>query len=229
MKDFSAAAEWNDQPLERCTCEWSDGRGNFGRRAELESRNEQANFQARSSLDLKGFLDAFRAGRIARRQRVSLAALVEISGSLGFEPNRFRPDVIGHAAFGQFSLQGESRSPIWRRFSWDGARTFRSRPACAHKTGQLRADLLDAPADFRLNVESTISPDALRVLVPREPNDFLRDWDGKRSPVIRLAIRARIAIRRIGKAMEPSFWGEPIPRTWMNGGNTQNSFRRWRN
>jgi hypothetical protein len=94
-----------------------------------------------------------------------------------------------------------------------------------HKTGQLRADLLDAPADFRLNVESTISPDALRALVPREANEFLRDWEWQRSPAIRLAIR--------GKDRNPENWqgdgtvvlGRSRFRgTWINSGNTRIHF-----
>src|SRR6266540_3835672 len=80
-------------------------------------------------------------------------------------------------------------SDLTADFSWDGERTLVRDLRLRHQTGQLRADLLDAPADFRLNVESTISPDALRAVVPREPNEFLRDWEWQRSPAIRLAIR----------------------------------------
>src|SRR5881409_354779 len=62
MKDLSAAAEWNDQHLNVAHCEWSDGRGNFAGRADWNRETNNANFQARSSLDLKGFLDAFGLG-----------------------------------------------------------------------------------------------------------------------------------------------------------------------
>ncbi len=225
MKDLSAAAEWNDQHLNVAHCEWSDGRGNFAGRADWNRETNNANFQARSSLDLKGFLDAFGLGESLAGIEFRSPPLVEISGSLGFEPNRFRPDVIGHAAFGQFSYKAIPFSDLTADFSWDGARTFVRDLRVRHKTGQLRADLLDAPADFRLNVESTISPDALRALVPREPNEFLRDWEWQRSPVIRLAIR--------GKDRNPENWqgdgtvvlGRSRFRgTWMNGGNTKIHF-----
>jgi hypothetical protein len=59
-----------------------------------------------------------------------------------------------------------------------------------HQTGQLRADLFDAPNDFRLNIESTIAPSALRALASAELNEFLRQWEWQRSPTVRLAIRA---------------------------------------
>ena len=78
--------------------------------------------------------------------------------------------MIGHAAFGQFTYKKIPFSDLAADFSWDGERTFVRDLRLRHQTGQLRADLLDAPADFRLNLESTISPDALRPLVPRELN-----------------------------------------------------------
>ena len=225
LRDLSAAAEWNDQHLNISHCEWSDGKGNFAGRADWNRETNRANFQARSSLDLKGFLDAFGLGEPLAGIDFHSPPLVEISGSLGFGPNRFRPDVIGHAAFGQFSYKTIPFSDLAADFSWDGERTFVRDLRVRHKTGQLRADLLDAPADFRLNVESTISPDALRALVPREPNEFLRDWEWQRSPAIRLAIR--------GKDRNPENWqgdgtvvlGRSRFRgTWMNSGNTRIHF-----
>src|SRR6266702_7332875 len=62
LRDLSAAAEWNDQHLNISHCEWSDGRGNFAGRADWNRETNRANLQARSSLDLKGFLDAFGLG-----------------------------------------------------------------------------------------------------------------------------------------------------------------------
>ena len=225
LRDLSAAAEWNDQHLNISHCEWSDGKGNFAGRADWNRETNRANFQARSSLDLKGFLDAFGLGEPLAGIDFHSPPLVEISGSLGFGPNRFRPDVIGHAAFGQFSYKTIPFSDLAADFSWDGERTFIRDLRVRHKTGQLRADLLDAPADFRLNVESTISPDALRALVPREPNEFLGDWEWQRSPAIRLAIR--------GKDRNPENWqgdGTVVLErsrfrgTWMNSGNTRIHF-----
>src|SRR5437667_1268048 len=225
LRDLSAAAEWNNQRLNIAHCEWSDGKGNFVGRADWNRETNSASFQARSSLDLKGFLDAFGLGEPLAGIDFHSPPLVEISGSLGFGPNRFRPDVIGHAAFGQFSYKTIPFSDLASDFSWDGERTFVRDLRVRHKTGQLRADLLDAPADFRLNVESTISPDALRALVPREPNEFLRDWEWQRSPAIRLAIR--------GKDRNPENWqgdgtvvlGRSRFRgTWMNSGNTRIHF-----
>jgi len=225
MKDFSAAADWNDQRLDLGHCEWGDAKGNFAARADWNHETNRANFQVRSSVDLKAFLDAFGLGEPLAGAEFHSPPLVEISGSLTFGPNQFRPSVIGHAAFGQFNYKTVPFSDLAADFSWDGERTYVRDLRIRHQTGLLRADLLDAPDDFRLNIESTISPGALRPLVPRELNEFLRDWEWQRSPAIRLAIR--------GKDRNPGSWqgdgtlvlGRTRFRgTWMNSANTRIRF-----
>ena len=225
MRDLSAAGEWNEQHLNIAHCEWSDGKGNFAGRADWHRETNVANFQLRSSLDLKAFLDAFGLGEPLTGIEFHSPPLVEISGSVDFGSNRFRPDLIGHAAFRQFSYNKVPFSDLAADFSWDGERTFIRDLRVRHQTGQLRADLFNAPADFRLNVESTVSPDALRAVVPRELNEFLRDWEWQRSPAIRLAIR--------GKDRNPESWqgdgtvvlGRSRFRgTWMNSANTRIHF-----
>src|SRR2546430_16104073 len=59
IRDLSAAAEWNNQQLNIAHCEWSDGMGSFAGRANWNVQGSRASLQARSSLDLKAFLDAF--------------------------------------------------------------------------------------------------------------------------------------------------------------------------
>jgi len=225
MRDLSAAAEWNDQHLNIAHCEWNDGKGNFDGRADWNRETNSANFQVRSNLDLKAFLDAFGLGEPLAGIEFHSPPLVEVSGSVTFGPTGFRPHVIGHAAFERFSYKTIAFSDLAADFSWDGERTFVRDLRVRHQTGQLRADFFEAPADFRLNIESTISPEVLRPVVPRELNEFLRDWEWQRSPTIRLAIR--------GKDRNPESWqgdgtavlGRSRFRgTWMNSANTRIHF-----
>ncbi len=225
MRDLSAAAEWNDQHLNIAHCEWNDGKGNFDGRADWNRETNSANLQVRSNLDLKAFLDAFGLGEPLAGIEFHSPPLVEISGSVTFGPTGFRPNVIGHAAFERFSYKTIAFSDLAADFSWDGERTFVRDLRVRHQTGQLRADFFEAPADFRLNIESTISPEVLRPVVPRELNEFLRDWEWQRSPTIRLAIR--------GKDRNPESWqgdgtavlGRSRFRgTWMNSANTRIHF-----
>jgi hypothetical protein len=225
MRDLSAAAEWNNEHLTIAHFEWSDGKGSFAGRADWNRETNSANFQVRSSLDLKAFLDAFGLGKPLAGMEFHSPPLVELFGSVNFGPDRFRPNIIGHAAFGQFTYKNAPFSDLTADFSWDGERTFVRGLSVHHQTGQLRADLFDAPADFRLNIESTISPDAIRPLVSSDLNEFLREWEWQRSPAVHLAIRS--------KDRDPGNWqgdgtiilGRSRFRgTWMNSANSRIRF-----
>lgn len=189
MRDLSAAAEWNNQQLDVAYLRWNDAKGNFGCRADWSRESGKANFQLTSSLDLKSFLDAFGMGEPLAGIQFNAPPILEISGSVNFSAERFRPNVIGHAALGEFTYKKVVFSDLMADFSWDGERTYVRGLRVRHPTGQLRADIFDAPSDFRLNVESTISPSAIITLVPRDAKEFLHDWDWQSSPSVRLAIR----------------------------------------
>jgi hypothetical protein len=225
MRDLSAVAEWNNQQLNVAHCEWSDGMGSFAGRANWNVEGKSVNFQARSSLDLKAFLDAFELGEPLASIEFQAPPLVEVSGSVNFMPNRFGPDIIGHVAFGRFTYKAVPFSDLTADFSWDGERTLVRDLRLRHQSGQLRADLFDAPADFRLNIESTIIPEAVRGFAPSELKEFLRDWEWQRSPSIRLAIR--------GQDHNPGTWkgdgaiilGRSRFRgTWMNSADAKIHF-----
>jgi AsmA-like C-terminal region len=225
IRDLSAAAEWNNQRLEIAHCQWSDDKGSFAGRGDWNWKSNTAKFQIQSSLDLKAFLDAFGLGEPLTETEFHSPPLVEVTGSISFATNGLRPDIIGHTAFGPFTYKKVPFSDLTADFSWDGERTFIRELRVRHQTGQLRADLFDAPDDFRLNVESTISPDAIRPVVPAEANEFLREWQWQRSPVVRMTIR--------GAARNPASWrgdgtvvlGRSRFRgTWMNGANTRIRF-----
>jgi hypothetical protein len=225
IRDLSAAAEWNNQRLDIAHCQWGDSRGSFAGRGDWNWKSNAAKFQVQSSIDLKAFLDAFALGGPLIDTEFHSPPLVEIAGSINFGADQFRPDVIGHATFGSFTYKNVPFSDLTADFSWDGEHTFVRDLRVRHQTGQLRADLFDAPGDFRLNIESTISPDAVRPVVPAEANEFLREWQWQRSPAIRMTIR--------GTARNAASWhGDgtvALSRTrfrgqWMNGANARIRF-----
>ena len=225
MRDLSSVAEWNNQQLTIAHCEWSDDMGSFAGRANWNVQGSSASFQTRSSLDLKAFFDAFGLGDPFDSIEFQAPPAVELSGSVDFGSDRFRPDIIGHVAFGRFTYKKVPFSDLTADFSWDGERTLVRDLSLRHQTGQVRADLFDAPADFRLNIESTIVPEAVRMMAPPELNEFLRQWEWQRSPAIRLAIR--------GQDHNPGTWkgdgtvilGRTRFRgTWMNSADTKIHF-----
>jgi len=225
IDNLSAAAEWNNQRLDVGHCEWSDGKGTFAGRGDWNREGNIAKFQIHSTLDLKSFLDAFGVGGPMSDVEFHSPPLLEIIGSIKLSSEQFQPDMIGHAVFGQFTYKKMPFSELSADFSWDGERTFVRELRVRHQTGQLRADLFEAPNDFRLNLESTISPEAVRPLVPPQANEFLREWQWQRSPTIRMAIR--------GTDHDPGSWrgdgtvalGRTRFRgTWMNGASARIHF-----
>jgi AsmA-like C-terminal region len=225
MRNLSAVAEWTNQQLNVAHCEWSDDMGSFVGRANWNVEGNSASLQARSSLDLKAFLDSFELGEPLASIEFRAAPVLEVSGSVYFGPSRFRPDIIGHAALGPFTYKTVPFSDLTADFSWDGERVLVRDLRLRHQTGQLRADLFNAPADFRLNIESTVAPEAVRSLTPSELNEFLQQWEWQRPPAIRLAIR--------GQDHNPGNWkgdgtiilGRSRFRgTWMNSASTKIHF-----
>src|SRR5262245_25907134 len=189
IDNLSAAAEWNNKRLDIAHCEWSDGTGTFAGRGNWNAESNTAKFQIHSTLNLKGFLDAFGVGEPVADVEFHSPPLFEVTGSINLAGERFQPDIVGHAVFGQFAYKKVPFSELSADFSWDGERTLVRELRVRHQTGQLRADFFDAPNDFRLNVESNISPEAVRPLVPAQVNEFLRQWQWQRSPAVRMAIR----------------------------------------
>jgi hypothetical protein len=217
LSNLSAAAEWNNQRLDIAHCEWSDSKGTFAGRGDWSRESSTAKFQIHSTTNLKGFLEAFGIGEPLRDVEFQSPPLLEVTGSIKMRVGEFRPDMIGHIALGQFTYKKVAFSDLNADFSWDGERTFVRELRVRHQTGQLRADLLDAPNDFRINLESTISPETVRPLVPAQTSEFLREWQWQRSPAIRMSIR--------GDNRDPETWqGDGIVTlgrtrfrgTWMN-------------
>jgi hypothetical protein len=220
IRNLSAAAEWKDQRLDVSQCEWTDHLGSFAAWADWNQHSGRANFQIRSSLDLRDFLDAFEFSGPLADVKFDAPPDVEVSGSVNFEANRLRPEVIGHAAFGRFSYKGVLFSDLTADFSWDGERTLLRDLRLRHQTGHFTADLFEAPNDFRLNVESTMAPSAMSPMVSPKLGDFLRQWGWQHSPSVRLAIR--------GENRSPENWRGDGTITlermtfrgvWVNGGS----------
>ena len=83
-------------------------------------------------------------------------------------------------------------------FAWDGTRTMLRDIRLRHRSGQLNADLFDAPDDFRLNLDSSLVPDALESVLPERLRPFLHQWGWQRSPNIHLSLR--------GTSRAPASW-----------------------
>src|SRR5256884_8136853 len=198
MHDFVAALEWSDQTLNLLRCEWNDRLGGFAATANWSRRTNSGNFQARSSLDLKSVLDAADAGASLADATFHSPPVIDVSGSANFSGERPQLKLIGHAAVDNVSFKNLPLSECRMEFSWDGERTWLRDIRIRHPTGDLRAEVFEAPNEFRLNIDGPLAPSEVRPFLPSEIQEFLGEWECPRPPLIQLAIR--------GKDRHPESW-----------------------
>ena len=217
IKTLDAVGEWLDRKLEVTRAEWTDSAGSFSGRASWSAATKQADFQAHSSVNVKALLDAFGFDKVLAEATFASSPTLEFSGAAGFSETMPRWSVVGRAELGQFVYKTVPLLSLSTAFSWDGERTMLRDVRARHETGELLLDVLDAPNDFRLNIESTVSPAAFRGLAPPGLRKFLGEWEWPRPPAVRMAIR--------GTGRDPAQWsGEgtvALQRTrfrgvWMN-------------
>jgi hypothetical protein len=198
MRDFSAAAEFSNQVLRLTGCQWTDNAGAFSAGGSWSRQSNEAKFEARSNIDLKGFLEAFGFGHILADTTFSAPPVLAVSGEANFGAGHPQFKLLGNLSAPNFTYRAVAFSQLNTNFSWDGERTLLRDVHVQNQGGQLNAELLDAPNDFRLDIDSTINPVALRAFVSPELQQFLGEWEWPRPPNVHLAIR--------GQNHKPTSW-----------------------
>lgn len=222
MKNFSLAAEWVNETLSIKQCQWTDPAGSFSGRASWGRETKIADFQGRSTLDAKQFLGAFGFGELLADVAFNSPPLFELSGSGNFSEAAPRISLIGRVAAEDFSYRKVPFLKLTGDFSWDGERAMVRDLRLRHESGEVTADLLDAPDNFRLNLESAVDPTILRAFASPELGRFLAEWEWRRPPALRLSLE--------GPGRLPETWsGEGTIATqrtkfrgaWMNEANAK--------
>ena len=225
MRDLLASIEFADQRLSIVQFTWKDAAGLFFGRGSWSRQTQEMNFQARSNVDLKSFLAAFGSVEPLADATFETAPVIDLSGRGNFGQGQPQLKIIGHAAVASFAYKGIPFSDLSVDFSWDGKRTLLRDIRLRHQKEALHADLLDAPNDFRLDLDSTIDPGILRAFVSPELQQFFSEWQWL-PPAVHLTIR--------GPDRHPQNWlGEgtvALSRTrfrglWMNSANAKVHFR----
>ncbi|MGI8432137.1 MAG: hypothetical protein ACR2MW_07605, partial [Chthoniobacterales bacterium] len=197
-RNFNLTAEWKEHTLTVPQFEWSDAAGRFSGSGTWSRPNGAATFQARSTVDLAPLLGSFGLGGMLGDLTYEKPPLIEASGSATIGDAAKKVEIIGKVALDRFTYKKIDLDGLTADFAWDGERTMLRDLHLRHRSGQLSADLLEAPNDFRLNLESSISPTALAPLASEPLGRFLKEWDWQRPPTVRLTIH--------GKSRAPSTW-----------------------
>jgi hypothetical protein len=198
MSNLAVAAEWSNQALHINQCSWSDNLGNFDGRANWSRETQTADFQGRSTLDAKRFLDAAGFPQLLADVALNSPPLLELSGSADFSGDAPKLSVIGRVDVERFNYKNVPLLKLNADFAWDGDRIMIRQLRLRHESGELRGDLLDAPNDFRLSVDSAIDPIVFRAFGSPELGRFLAEWEWSRPPSIRLSVR--------GPSRDPETW-----------------------
>ena len=129
-------------------------------------------FQARSSVDLQPLLGSFGLGAILQDATFHSPPQIEASGSATIGAAEKKFELVGKFAVEKFSWRAIDFEGATCDFAWDGARTMLRDIRLRHRSGQLNADLYDAPDDFRLNLDSSLVPSAFEPLLPEKARPF---------------------------------------------------------
>ena len=197
-RDLFLTAEWKDHTGTIPQLEWSDAIGRFAGTASWSRVNGRAAFQARSSIALQRLLGSFGLGAMLNDLTFLSPPQLELSGSgtIGAAEKKF--EVIGKFAVEKFSYHAIDFEGATFDFAWDGGRTMLRDIHLRHRSGQLNADLFDTPNDFRLNLDSSLAPNAIESVFPERLRSFMREWGWQRSPNVHLSVR--------GTSRDPATW-----------------------
>ncbi|HKP93158.1 MAG TPA: AsmA-like C-terminal region-containing protein, partial [Chthoniobacterales bacterium] len=212
ISNVAVAAEWANQMLNVTQCSWADNAGNFSGRASWSRQTRAADFQGRSTLDAKRFLEAAGFPQLLADVTLTAPPLLELSGSADFSHEAPKLSLIGRVAVERFSYKTIPLLQLTTDFSWDGDRAMIRELRLRHESGELRGDLLDAPNDFRLTVDSAIDPIIFRAFTSPELGRFLAEWQWGRPPAIRLSVHG----------------SSHMPETWIGEGNITTERTRFR-
>jgi AsmA-like C-terminal region len=198
VRKLNVAGEFVDQTLSIRQCELQDDLGSFSANATWRRSANEIQFQARSTLNLRPLLESVGLASVVFDVKFLAPPRFEISGTARLGEGQPRWQAIGHAALDRFTYKGISFLGGNGDFSWDGERTMVRDIHVRHQSGELAGRLLDAPNDFRIDLSSTIDPNALRTLAPVDLRDFVNDWDWPHSANVQLVIR--------GSSASPATW-----------------------
>ncbi|HEV3409646.1 MAG TPA: hypothetical protein VG095_05095, partial [Chthoniobacterales bacterium] len=189
IKSFSAALDWTEQKLNLRQCEWSDAAGSFAGSASWSRESKAAEFQAESSVHLRQLADAFGFGHMLADVTFVAPPVLQISGTLSFAEAVPRWSALGHVTLGGFTFKSIPFQGGSADFSADAQRIMLREVRLRHATGDVTAEFFDAPGDFRLNVESSMNPAAVRVLATGGLRNFLNEWEWPKAPAVRVSLR----------------------------------------
>lgn len=157
--------------------------------ATAEWRDNRLTFDLMSSLDPEPFRDLAPKDSLARALRFAEAPLVQASGTADLRGGTPELDVIGSAELGEFSFRGVRFDRFTADFAVRDGRVFTRGARLEAGGGELAADVLYEPGDFRMRFTNTIKPTVLAPLLGEKEREFLDQMEFRDAPFVQFELR----------------------------------------
>lgn len=185
-----------------------DGRGRLHAQADL--RSGHLNGQIRSDLDLAAALAEFwpaaleygLSSKDPPKVEISVRARLPGSPELPSETGEKLPEceIIGSLQCGALTARGLNFDALSAEFSWRDGHWYLRSGRLVHKSGELRADLMNAPGQLRAKVSSTIDPDVITPLLPKESRRLMSEFSFQQPPKIEFTAEGKSILDPFGLA-----------------------------
>ena len=199
LKSLQVLARLEDGLLKLENGDFADARGQLHAQGDFRPSTGVASGRVRSDLDLTAALAEFwpaalNYGLESREPpKVEFAIRARVPGAREIPDPASTPDfeIIGNLESGSLTARGIVFDGLKTEFSWRDGNWFLRSGRLVHRSGELTADVLNAPGEFRAKVVSTIDPDVLAPLLLRSGRNLLNEFSFQDSPRIELTAEGK--------------------------------------
>jgi hypothetical protein len=190
MQNIKAGLTYRDgtATLRRLTA--GDALGTLEMTGAFTPSTGKGSFQARSSTNVQGLTHALALSNVLDEVVFYSPPAIDLSGTTNFQQSP-KFNVIGHVALGRFAWRSVMFDGLNSDFSADGSSWFVHDLRLQHRSGELTANVLQLPGDFRAKARSTINPTSVARLFTGKAAEAMSDWNFTDSPEVKLTARGR--------------------------------------
>jgi hypothetical protein len=196
FRDLAADVEYRRGRLQLRRLHFGDSRGTLDVAGSLDARTADADFQARSTLDLPGLVHVLKIKSPLEACVFSDPPLIEAAG--GANLNTLKVKATGRIAMGRFEVKTIPFQKLTAAFAVDDRRFFINDVLIQHSSGQITARAMHVPGDFRAKIESNIDLSALLPFADSKLGEFISELEFADPPLVQLAIS--------GTGLSPLSW-----------------------
>ncbi len=191
LKSMNVVARFEDGLIKLENGDFTDGRGQLHAQGDFRPSTGVATGRVRSDLDLASALAEFwpaalNYGLSSREPpRVEFSVRARVPGAANPLPEAATtPDfeIIGRLEAGNLTARGIVFDGLQTEFSWRDGNWYLRGGRLVHRSGELVADIMNAPGEFRAKVTSTMDPDVIAPLLLRPGRNLLNDFSFQDSP-----------------------------------------------